>query len=309
VSATRNFLPLAGETTGASRVLRSTATGPVIAEARFPAHSHGGVAAGDMDADGRPDIVFARRRCTPTVFGCLDDDLSSLVIYFGAAGGFQVGPQCLGAHVDTARVVAIGPLDGDALADIVFSGQRPPQGGDGLGWLANDAVGSSNACCVAETAGDLADGAPRRALLGATAAAVDVGALARVRDVLMADASNGTRLRNRYAQFSPEVVALMRNDPTLWRDAATTLGLWARPVRDLVDGRGSQRQVDQSMIDAVDAFLQRLSTSGSPALAAAIADERSRLPAFSTFVGLSMNDFRAIALPSDVVLRDGFETP
>lgn len=309
VSATRNFLPFAGETSGASRVLRSTATGPVIAEARFPAHSHAGVAAGDLDADGRPDILFARRRCTPTVFGCLDDDLSSLVIYFGAAGGFQAGPQCLGAHVDAARVVAIGPLDGDALADIVFSGQRPPQGGDGLGWLANNAVGSSNACCVAETAGDLADGAPRRALLGATAAAVDVGALARVRDVLMADASNGTRLRNRYAQFSPEVVALMRNDPTLWRDAATTLGLWARPVRDLVDGRGNQRFVDQSMIDAVDAFLQRLSTSGSPALAAAIADERSRLPAFNALVGLSMTEFRDVALPPDLVLRDGFEAP
>ena len=306
VSSARDFQSGAGPI-GASRVLRSTATGPVVAEARFPAHSHTGVAAGDLDADGRPDLVFARRRCTPTVLGCLDDDLSSLVIYFGTVGDFTAGPQCLGAHADAPRVVGIARLDGDALADIIVSGQRPPQGGDGLGWLRNDAVSTGNACCAAELAGDLADGAPLRGLLGASAAAVDVGALARVRDVLMAEASNGTRLRNRYAQFSPEVVALMRTDPTLWRDAATTLGRWARPVRDLVDGRGSQRFVDQPMIDAVDAFLQRLSTSGSPALAAAIADERSRLPAFSTFVGLSMDDFRAIALPSDVVLRDGFE--
>lgn len=308
VSATRDFLP-AGSALSGSRVLRSTATGPVVAEARFPAHSHTGVAAGDLDADGRPDLVFARRRCTPTLLGCLDDDLSSLVVYFGTVGGFTAGPQCLGAHADAPRVVAVARLDADSLADIAFSGQRPPQGGDGLGWLRNDAASTSNACCVAETAGDLADGAPLRALLGAAPAAVDIGALARVRDVLMADASNGTRLRNRYAQFSPEVVARMRNDATLWRDAATTLGLWARPVRDLVDGRGNQRSVTQPMVDAVDAFLQRLSASGSPALAAAIADERSRLPAFSTFVGLSMDEFRAIALPSDVVLRDGFEDP
>jgi len=134
-------------------------------------------------------------------------------------------------------------------------------------------------------------------------------ALARVRDVLMPDSTSGARLLGRYAQFSPEVVAMMRTDPTLWRDAAATLGLWTRPLRDLVDGRGASRAVDQAMVDAVDAFLQRLASNGSPALAGAIADERSRLPAFNALVGLSMTEFRDVALPPDLVLRDGFEAP
>jgi hypothetical protein len=308
VSATIGSIFL-GPVTAASRVLRGTPGGLVVSPVRFPAHAHTAVAAGDLDADGRPDLVFGRRRCTPTVLGCLDQALSSLVFYFGTPGGFEAGPQCLGRHADAATRVLVAELDADALADVAFAGQRPVQGdGDGLGWLRNGATGTGNACCMAELGGDLADGALARGAPAGPGAA-DIGALARVRDVLMPDSSAGPRLLARYQTFNPEVIALMRGDPTLWRDAATVLARWARPVRDLVDGRGAQRVVDQDMVDAVDGFLQRLSTTGSPALAAAIADERARLPPFGDLVGLSMDEFRAIALPADLILRDGFEAP
>ncbi|MFN7784402.1 MAG: FG-GAP repeat domain-containing protein [Lysobacterales bacterium] len=308
VSATRDFQPLSAPI-GASRIVRSTPSGPVVAEARFPPHSHTAVAAGDLNADGRPDLVFGRRRCTPTPFGCLDDDLSSLVFYFGDSSGFVPGPQCIGAHADDARALALDRLDADALVDVVFAGARPASGGDGLGWLRNDAPATSNACCLAETAGDLADGAPLRVFRRSTSAAVDVGALARVRDVLMRQSSHGPRLLARYAQYSPEIVTMMRNDSALWRDSASALGLWALPLRDLVDGRGGQLAVSQAMVDAVDGLLTRLSNTGSQGLAAAIADERARLPAFSELVGLSMEEFRDLSLPQDILLRDGFESP
>jgi hypothetical protein len=146
-----------------------------------------------------------------------------------------------------------------------------------------------------------------RALLVAASSAVDLRAYSGVRDALFADALDGPRLRQRYDTFSPEIAQRMRADPALWRDGAAALGLWSEPLARLLAGSGASRSVSPDMIDAVEAVLARLSATGSPALAAAIAEERARLPPLATLVGMDMDTFRATVLPDDRVFGHGFE--
>ncbi len=100
---------------------------------------------------------------------------------------------------------------------------------------------------------------------------------------------------------------MLRADSTLWSDAAHALTLWSGPIRALLDGQGAGTLVTAPMMAAVDSFLVRIATSGSPALAQAVTDERAQLPPFPQLVGLDMNQFLAIALPRSTIFSDGFE--
>jgi hypothetical protein len=292
-----------------TRVLWSDAGGFRIGAERFPANGLRRVATGDVDADGLPDLIFGRTRET----GFVPRDVPSLLIALNRNAGFVPTSQCIGRYAGVPNAIHVGALDGDGWPDLLVMGAAPqvvPR--TGPGWWRNNAPGVSAACCMAELAAQRIEPAapapvPVRGAPAGAASAIDLRGYSDLRDVVFAEASDGPRLRERYAQFSPEISQRMRSDPALWRTVATALSLWSEPLARMFAGAGTTRSVSAEMIDAVDAVLVTLSTTGSVALAQAIAEERARLPAFATLVGLDMDAFRATVLPDDRVFADQFE--
>jgi hypothetical protein len=289
-----------------TRVLWATATDWRIGEERFPANGLRRVSAGDLDGDGRADLVFGRLREA----GSAPRDVPSLLIALNRNGGFEPTAQCLGRYAGVPSAIRIGRLDADAWPDLLVMGAAPQVApSTGPGWWRNHAANLAGACCMAELAAQhSATPTPPAALRAVlAAAAVDLRAYSAVRDQLFATAANGARLRQRFEQFSPEIAQRMRSEPALWGAVATTLSLWSEPLLRLQAGNGASRTVSAEMIEAVDTTLQQLSALGSPALAQAIAEERALLPPLDGLVGLDMNQFRAAVLPADRVYANGFE--
>lgn len=291
-----------------TRVLWAEASTWRIGSERFPGNGLRRVAVGDLDADGRADLVFGRVREA----GASAIDVPSLLVALNRNAGFVPTEQCLGRYAGVPRSIQVGAVDGDAWPDLLVMGAAPQAAPrTGPGWWRNNAPELANACCMAELAAQHATSnagtLSLRMLLGGASSAVSLGAYSGVRDQILAAAGNGPRILQRYASFSPEITQLMRNDPALWGEIATALSLWSEPVLRLLAGNGASRTVSTEMIDAVDAVLIALSNSGSAALAAAIADERARLPPFSSLVGLDMNAFRNQVAPIDRLHTNGFE--
>jgi hypothetical protein len=293
-----------------ARVVWSEANGFRVGDERFPGNGLRRVAVGDLDADGRPDLVFGRLREQ----GPAPRDVPSLLIALNRNLGFQPTSQCLGRYAGVPAAIRIAPVDGDALADIVVMGAAPQvEPRTGPGWWRNNASNIAGACCMAELAAQGITAPPPPGpnglfqWLAAAASAVDLRAYSGVRDQLLPAATNGPRLRQRYDTFSAEIAQRMRSDPVLWIVAATALSRWSEPVARLLAGQGASRTVSTEMIDAVDAALNLLSATGSPALVDAIAFERAQLPPLQDLVGLDMNQFRAAVLPAQRIHDDQFE--
>jgi hypothetical protein len=321
---------LFASTSGYSRVLRASGVGFgagaefVDIGQDFPAGDDTSLLAADFNGDGRADLAFGEtgeQRCTDEPPGSDFEEErtryctgSALNIWIASATGFAHSGQCLGNR----RTVGLfaGDLDGDGLQDLISN--RVFESGNSGGVYAlhgNDGPlsGPSN-CCMAETAGEFATpfdkslGSVRRSDRPKEAAEhIDLAAFADVRDVLMPDSLSGPRLSSRYAQYSDEIVTAMRADPVLWARAATLLALWSSGVRALADGEGETHFVSTEMMQQVDQFLLGVSAVASPGLAQVITEERAALPAFGELEGLDMNQFRDAVLPSDVLLRNGFE--
>ncbi|MFO1494328.1 MAG: VCBS repeat-containing protein [Lysobacterales bacterium] len=291
-----------------ARVLWSEPDGIRIGSERFPANGLRRVATGDVDADGLPDLIFGRAREA----GPAPRDVPSLLIALNRNASFVPTSQCLGRYAGVPNAIQVGALDSDGWPDLLVMAAAPQTAPrSGPGWWRNDAPGVSAACCMAELAAqriEPAAPAQARGLLTAVASAIDLRSYSEVRDRLFADARDGARLRQRYEQFSPEISLRMASDPAIWRAVASALSLWSEPLSRLLAGAGATRSVSADMIDAVDAVLLTLSATGSVALAQAIADERARLPAFDTLVGLDLETFRATVLPADRLFAESFET-
>lgn len=294
-----------------ARVVWSEANGFRIGEERFPANGLRRVAVGDLNADGRPDLVFGRLREQ----GPAPRDVPSLLIALNRNLGFEPTSQCLGRYAGVPTAIRIAPVDSDALADIVVMGAAPqvaPR--TGPGWWRNNASNVGGACCMAELAAQAIASPPPPGpnglfqwLAAAAASAVDLRAYSGVRDQLFPMAINGPRLRQQYDTFSAEIAQRMRTDPALWVAAATALSLWSEPVARLLAGQGASRTVSADMIDAVDSALNLLAVNGSPALVDAVTFERAQLPPLQDLVGLDMNQFRAAVLPAQRIHDDQFE--
>jgi hypothetical protein len=310
-----------GSTVGESRVFLggSDINGPTLIPSpfQFPVAATLRAAVADLDGDALADIVFSHARCDALQCSGLTES-NTISVWRSLGSSFAHTRQCLGRNNPATRALAIGRTAGSGVLPDVFAigGQQtgsapPPETAVNL--LRNDAAGQTRLCCMAQFAaayGELPMSAKphsvRSALQVNAVASVEVEAFRRVRDELMAVAANGARLRARYQQFSPEIVTMMVTDSSLWSQAALTLNAWSRPVTDLADGNGSSSVVTNAMVSSVDQFLMRLSTLGSPALSAAIADERARLPPFSSFVGMNMNQFANVTLPV-ALFANGFE--
>jgi len=289
-----------------ARMIYLRANGPELVDDLFFRASLRGVIAADVTGDARPDLIFAQLR--PPVS---DLDTPSLLVVYNTPAGFRSNGQCFGRFSAAPKAMLTARLDGDALPDLFVLGltpAAPPQ--SSTGWWRNGASLKGRECCPVQLAAQhINPWSPSLSALQTltSLASVDVGAYSRVRDELLANSSDGARLRARYALHSPEVVARMLNTPTLWRDVSSALSLWSVPLRELLAGRGRNVTVTEDMIESIDVVLNTLSSTGSAALAAAVIDERARLPAFSNLVGLDLEAFRRAILPSELIFADRFE--
>lgn len=289
----------------AARLIYMRASGPEPVDI-FPRANLVGVIAADVTGDARPDLIFARQR--PPI---PDLDTPSLLVVYNTSAGFRSSGQCLGRFLGAPKAMLTARLDGDALPDLFVLGATPaapPQ--SSTGWWRNGVTALAGECCTVQLAAQRIGPQPAArsaAQTFATIAAVDVGVYSRVRDQLLANASSGSRLRARYVLHSPEVVARMLDTPTLWRDVSSALTWWSGPLRELLAGRGRNVTVSADMIDSVGVVLNTLSAIGSAGLAATISDERARLPAFNSLVGLDLEAFRRAVLPTERIFADRFE--
>jgi hypothetical protein len=137
--------------------------------------------------------------------------------------------------------------------------------------------------------------------------AIDFEAFLAARLEIVPDSLGGIELEALIAQHHEEVFALTRADATLESRADTLLQEWSFPVRLLVDGFGLEANVTPAMATATDEYFLRLEALASPPLIAAIQQQRAVHPPMQSAVGLNLNQFRELMLPSLGIHEDGFE--
>ena len=138
--------------------------------------------------------------------------------------------------------------------------------------------------------------------ISVTEVAFDLPLYYRVRDEILAGSSNGQHLTNLYYTHSPEIITLVLSNTTVMSQALQTIQIWEPNLEAMVEGQGDSAIITAAQIQTMDDFLQTLSALGSPALQAAIAEERASLPDLSTFVGMSMAQARGSVVGFGVYL-------
>lgn len=126
--------------------------------------------------------------------------------------------------------------------------------------------------------------------------AIDLLVYHFVRDRVLAGTEDGQRYVDLYYAHDVEIQTLLDADDALKAEATATLKLWEPHLWALVLGDGDEATITTAQVAAVDAFLANLSAAAGPALQAAIAAERDRLPPPDTFVGLTMAEARGLTV-------------
>lgn len=110
----------------------------------------------------------------------------------------------------------------------------------------------------------------------------------RIRDEVMSNTSVGKQLTSLYYDHSAEIAALMLSDEKLYNQGFATLDLFTPGLQALADGKGVTATITAEQVDAVQVFLDELTTRGSPKLQQAIQKERERRP-LEAMIGMSMD--------------------
>ena len=140
-----------------------------------------------------------------------------------------------------------------------------------------------------------------------TKGATDYDAYRVVYVEVLPDSVGGPELAQALAAHRDEAIALTVEDPILAQLGLDLADAWALRTQFFVDGLGSEALVTPEMIGAMENWLDRLASTGSPELAAAIAAGRAARPPLQSLVGVNMNAFRAAVLPPDRLFRNDFE--
>ncbi|OUC09465.1 hypothetical protein RY27_02700 [Litorilinea aerophila] len=138
--------------------------------------------------------------------------------------------------------------------------------------------------------------------IAATQVAFDLPLYYRVRDEILAGSPNGQHYTDLYYTHNAEITTLVLSNTTVMSQALQTIQIWEPNLRALVEGQGDSATITAAQIQAMDDFLQTMSALGSPALQAAITEERAKLPALNTFVGMSMAQARSSVVGYGVYL-------
>jgi hypothetical protein len=227
------------------------------------------VALGDVDRDGDLDALVANASgVSPGNRLWLND----------GSGAFTDSGQALGDA--WSRAVALGDLDADGDVDAWVGNDGPSEV-----WLNN---GRTVTCqCVVEwleaNAGPVV---PAKA--SGTVQAIDLRLMFRVRDGVLSQTLAGRHYADRYYDHDPELLALLMANSALRDSALNTIRLWQPNLRALVEGSGNQVTITAEQVQALEAFLDSLSASASPALQQVLADERARIGPLEDYIGLTM---------------------
>lgn len=123
-----------------SYIYWGTATGPDLAKpTSLPTVGATGVAVGDLNQDGLPDLVFANGGSLEAFLARKIDDRESY-IYWGTPGAYSPARRTSVAAVNPVGVV-VTDLDGDGLPEVVFANSGPDSPGLYIYW--NSAAGIS----------------------------------------------------------------------------------------------------------------------------------------------------------------------
>jgi len=129
------------------------------------------------------------------------------------------------------------------------------------------------------------------AIAGLRGAGDPVTILRRYRDETLASTVEGQYYIDLYHEHSPDMMRASVAEPSFVARLLNASEDWTTAIGALVDGTGDQALISQAMADDLNAMLDTFESVGSPALAATIAFERSRLE-LDSVAGMTMDAFQ-----------------
>lgn len=304
-------------TAAAGRITLATAQCISLGASADPAH----VAAGDLNADGKPDLAVAKRGTTEV----------SLVRNTSTAGNLTLASNVALATGTTPSAVAIGELNGDGKPDLAvanagagtvsvllnltaanasvfsFAAKQDFAVGTSPVWLAiSDQDGDGKADIVASNSGSASLSVLRNTSSGGTlgfAAKVDVATGTTPRGLAARDLDGDGKPDLAVANAGSASVSVLRNTSTPGTlayagkvDFATGAAPLAVSAGD-VDGDGKPDLVAANSTDDTVSVLRNTSVSGTPSFSAkvdALVNDLPRVAEVSDFDGNGTPDVMAV---------------